>query len=141
MKQNNNMTKEKILDAILMSPGLVINVREKDSDNCIQYVVLRLKKDFAVVSSRNMVFHEVTEDFWYLSEFLRDQHIDYEQVEFVDEFDPHRKDMNVLYSKPQKVEMTRSEIEEKLGLEPDTLVIKSEYDTPEVHKHYDNFGT
>lgn len=137
------MTEEnkRILDAISMGPGLVINVREKDNDNCIQYVVLRLKKDFAVVSSRNMIFHQVTEDFWYLSEFLRDQRIDYEQVEFVAEFDSHKKDMDVLYSKPQKVEMTRSEIEEKLGLEPDTLVIKSEYDTPEVHEHYDNFGT
>lgn len=137
------MTEEnkKILDAISMGPGLVINVRGKDNDNCIQYVVLRLKKDFAVVSSRNMVFHQVMEDFWYLSEFLREQRIDYEQVEFVAEFDPHKKDMDVLYSKPQKVEMTRSEIEEKLGLEPDTLVIKSEYDTPEIHKHYDNFGT
>ena len=137
------MTEEnkKILDAISMGPGLVITVQEKDSDNCIQYVVLRLKKDFAIVSSRNMVFHEVMEDFWYLSEFLRDQHIDYEQVEFVAEFDPHKKDMEVLYTKPKKVEMTRSEIEEKLGLEPDTLVIKSEYDTPEVHEHYDNFGT
>ena len=137
------MTEEnkRILDAISMGPGLVINVREKDNDNCIQYVVLRLKKDFAVVSSSNMVFHEVMEDFWYLSEFLRDQRIDYEQVEFVAEFDSHKKDMDVLYSKPQKVEMTRSEIEEKLGLEPDTLVIKSEYDTPEVHEHYDNFGT
>jgi len=132
---------KKILDAISMGPGLVITVREKDSDNCIQYVVLRLKKDFAVVSSRNMVFHEVMEDFWYLSEFLREQRIDYEQVEFVAEVDPHKKDVDVLYSKPQKVEMTRSEIEEKLGLEPDTLVIKNEYDTPEVHEHYDNFGT
>ena len=137
------MTEEnkRILDAISMGPGLVINVREKDNDNCIQYVVLRLKKDFAVVSSRNMIFHQVMEDFWHLSEFLKDQRIDYEQVEFVAEVDPHKKDVDVLYSKPQKVEMTRSEIEEKLGLEPDTLVIKSEYDTPEVHEHYDNFGT
>lgn len=137
------MTEEnkRILDAISMGPGLVINVRQKDNDNCIQYVVLRLKKDFAVVSSRNMVFHQVTEDFWYLSEFLREQRIDYEQVEFVAEIDPHKKDMDVLYTKPKKVEMTRSEIEEKLGLEPDTLIIKSEYDTSEVHEHYDNFRT
>ena len=62
---------KRILDAISMGPGLVINVREKDNDNCIQYVVLRLKKDFAVVSSRNMVFHQVMEDFWHLSEFLK----------------------------------------------------------------------
>ena len=33
------MTEEnrRILDAISMGPGLVINVREKDNDNCIQY--------------------------------------------------------------------------------------------------------
>ena len=135
------MTEEakRTLDSISMGPGMVITVQEKDG-NYIQYAVFRLKKDFAVVSHRNIIFHQVMEDFWWLVDFLRGQRIDYEQVEFVAEFDSHKKDMTVLYTKPQKVEMTRTEIEEKLGLEPDTLVIKSEYDSPELKEHYDHFG-
>ena len=135
------MTEEakRTLDSISMGPGMVITVQEKDS-NYIQYAVFRLKKDFVVSSVKNMIFHQVMEDFWWLADFLREQRIDYEQVEFVAEFDSHKKDMTIFYSKPQKVEMTRAEIEEKLGLEPDTLVIKSEYDSHELKEHYDHFG-
>lgn len=138
-------TEEEIKN-IVLEPGMVI-MCDDSAGRKFNITILKTRRYMVAVAGdagtiEYREYHKDSPCIWTVGDLIRSNHFNLalEQIQCIQIFHRSYPEPEEVYVAPQKIELSVEEIEKRLCLEPGTLVIKSEYDSPELEEHYDHFG-